>query len=779
MDGYFSHTQDKNRNKPFSRQGVHPGSELKKPSQRLLIENPFLADFSILKRIVDSTTDIFFILDPFTEAVTFLNAAVKRSLGLEQKDMQEIQKNFLKFLPSSDWQRLLQAFRQNKHTGDQPKEIEIRLRHQNGHFHFFTLSYSPQQYNPKGEVESFLCRCCEITNTKEHVKELTENKLKLQMALDGANMGIWSYDPINRTFEGDQRTNQIFGVTPGQNIGDVNPYFLRIHPEDRAHAILTAFNTLRRKGRFNHEFRVIPIQAGLVKHIAIMGEYIHDERTDSIKITGVCSDVTRHRIADNNLKTSESFLEESQRLAKIGCFDWDLILDKVNVTRQMYGLLNLKPEEDIRLDHFFKHIPPSSLPGVQKILMETIKHGGSFSHEFKFLTHTNSERHLWAQGKAIQNKAKRTTHLIGSIQDITDKKEKEKELHTQNLIIRSMLDNLPVVTLMIDKAGIIRSLLGSGLERIGLKENETVGQSIFEQYPPIAKYIRQVLKGESQHFTEEIEVNGQIFYFLSYYFYDKERELAIGFSIDTTSQRKTEEAFQQVSARNNELERVNHLMDMFVHAVAHDLKNPVNNLGMLSTLLREASTPQEQQEYFGALEKSVSRLKQTIKGLIEVIATENHRKLQARNVNIKKVVDQVKEEFAGLLQEKKACLLFTLKKSHIFYNEAFLASIIRNLLSNALKYADEQRVPEIEIYTERQNKYLLLRITDNGIGMDLSYIGDKLFSPFKRFSKQAEGTGIGLHLVKDIIEKNGGYIEVDSRPGKGSSFCCYLLPYQK
>ena len=117
-----------------------------------------------------------------------------------------------------------------------------------------------------------------------------------------------------------------------------------------------------------------------------------------------------------------------------------------------------------------------------------------------------------------------------------------------------------------------------------------------------------------------------------------------------------------------------------------------------------------------------------------------------------------------LLNRISRCLKFTIPN---------LRSIIYNLLSNALKYCPKSRKPEINIKTEQEDDYILLTFSDNGMGMNEMQLS-KLFSMFKRFHTKVEGTGIGLYMVKRIIENNGGKIKVESEEGKGTTFKIYL-----
>jgi signal transduction histidine kinase len=110
-----------------------------------------------------------------------------------------------------------------------------------------------------------------------------------------------------------------------------------------------------------------------------------------------------------------------------------------------------------------------------------------------------------------------------------------------------------------------------------------------------------------------------------------------------------------------------------------------------------------------------------------------------------------------------------------------LRSILYNLVSNALKYRSPHRSPRIQLESEQQGEWIRLSVHDNGLGIEAEHI-PKLFGMFKRLHTHVEGTGIGLYIVKRIVENNGGNIEVKSELGKGTSFNIYLpvfLPYEK
>lgn len=102
-----------------------------------------------------------------------------------------------------------------------------------------------------------------------------------------------------------------------------------------------------------------------------------------------------------------------------------------------------------------------------------------------------------------------------------------------------------------------------------------------------------------------------------------------------------------------------------------------------------------------------------------------------------------------------------------------LQSIIYNRLSNAIKYRSPERIPFIKVHCSMTDEYTTLSVSDNGLGMDLSN-SVKIFAIFKRLHNHVEGSGIGLYMVKRIVENVGGKVEVTSKLGEGSTFKVYF-----
>ncbi|MFW5760962.1 MAG: sensor histidine kinase, partial [Cyclobacteriaceae bacterium] len=175
----------------------------------------------------------------------------------------------------------------------------------------------------------------------------------------------------------------------------------------------------------------------------------------------------------------------------------------------------------------------------------------------------------------------------------------------------------------------------------------------------------------------------------------------------------------------------------------------------------------------------VNRLENTIKGLTGILQVQKTDESAAKEIHFESLVNDILLEHKDTIKVCEGTFQYDFnEKQSIRYIEPFLISIMKNLVNNAIKYCRDDVQLVINISTSVKNGFILLKISDNGIGIDLEKHKDQLFSPFKRLSpKKAEGTGVGLYIIKSIIEKNWGYIEVESTPGEGTTFYCYLREY--
>ncbi|UOQ66052.1 PAS domain-containing sensor histidine kinase [Hymenobacter volaticus] len=235
-------------------------------------------------------------------------------------------------------------------------------------------------------------------------------------------------------------------------------------------------------------------------------------------------------------------------------------------------------------------------------------------------------------------------------------------------------------------------------------------------------------------------------------------------------------AQRQLQENNTQLVRANADLDNFIYTASHDLKAPITNIeGLLHALLMELPDKgQEVRPIMNMMQESVDRFKRTIEHLTTITKLQKENDLPTASVNLDRLIEEVRLDLLPQISDAGAYLEVDVQElPTLSFTEKNLRSIIYNLLSNAVKYRSPERVPNVRIQCWPDGEYAILLVQDNGLGMRLTN-KEKLFAMFERLHDHVEGSGMGLYIVKKIVENAGGRIEVESQVDVGSTFKVYL-----
>ena len=234
-------------------------------------------------------------------------------------------------------------------------------------------------------------------------------------------------------------------------------------------------------------------------------------------------------------------------------------------------------------------------------------------------------------------------------------------------------------------------------------------------------------------------------------------------------------ANQELYAANTQLTRTNVDLDNFIYTASHDLKAPITNIEGLLHLLKTALPSAVRADTLVAsvltrMHGSVERFTRTIAHLTDVTKLQTEFAQPAVRLVLADVVEDVRQDLLPLLTETSAQLDVAVDNCQPrVFSEKNLRSILYNLLSNALKYRHSGRAPHIRIACATEGKELVLTMQDNGLGV--SELQQKhLFQLFQRLHTHVEGSGLGLYMVKKIVENAGGTIGVQSQVNVGTTF---------
>jgi len=244
---------------------------------------------------------------------------------------------------------------------------------------------------------------------------------------------------------------------------------------------------------------------------------------------------------------------------------------------------------------------------------------------------------------------------------------------------------------------------------------------------------------------------------------------------DNTQLRAAE---RELSLTNNQLRRTNTDLDTFIYTASHDLKAPIANIeGLLLALQYELPGEVQQApavgQLFELMNGAVARFQRTIGHLTNVSKLQATHAEPAEAVDLAALVEAVRLDLPPALLAGGQLVVELAACPTLRFSPKNLRSILYNLLSNAFKYRAPDRPPLVQLRCHCDADRVVLEVQDNGLGLSESQ-QTKLFKMFQRLHAHVEGTGVGLYMVKRMVENADGAVRVQSQPGVGSIFTVEL-----
>jgi PAS domain S-box-containing protein len=365
---------------------------------------------------------------------------------------------------------------------------------------------------------------------------------------------------------------------------------------------------------------------------------------------------------------------------------------------------------------------------------------------------------------------------------LTRCKKAEIALRDSENQIRTIFNSAPDAVIVINDLGTIVKWNPKAKTLFGWTEEEALGQSLNNTIIP-HRYRESHEKGLS-HFlqTGESSIMGKTIEIVAVNKNKielnvalsisptrlKDKHFFIGFIRDITEQKKAEE--RRVTLLN-ELRNVNNELETFSYSVSHDLKSPLRTINSFSQILLNKYAGKIDEEAISLvsnINSKSARMNQLIEDLL------NFSRLGKKELSIHYV--EMDNLIAPLIEEQENSnshpIEFTYGKLDNCYGDsALLRQVWINLISNAVKYSKTREIQHIQIGSLKKESEIIYWIKDNGIGFDMQYTS-KLFEVFQRLHNKSEfeGSGIGLALVRRVIEKHGGRVWAEGKVDVGATF---------
>lgn len=238
-------------------------------------------------------------------------------------------------------------------------------------------------------------------------------------------------------------------------------------------------------------------------------------------------------------------------------------------------------------------------------------------------------------------------------------------------------------------------------------------------------------------------------------------------------------AITSLAARNEELTKINKELDSLIYSVSHNLRAPLMSVLGLISLAKIETSVESIQHYHELMEKSIHKLDDTLKEILDY-ARNARLEPQLERINLKEIINETLDKMQFMPGVEKIDIRVSVEGSTPFHSDFYRMTVImNNLISNAIKYYDKAKTNCFFSITGMvDDEKAKLTFEDNGIGIDSRAL-PRIFDMFFRATNKTEGSGLGLYIVKEAVEKLQGSIEIESLLGGGTTFKIEIPNRQK
>ena len=627
---------------------------------------------------------------------------------------------------------------------------------------------------------------------KSRQRELSLSEERIQLALDAAKMGSWDWNTETGEVKWSPNVEPLFGLEPGTFEGTYEAYLNLVHEDDRE----TVLNEIERaiSGEIQDYIVIhrINFPDRSVRWLEGKGKAYYGSDGKPHRMSGTVTDITERQQAEETMKLFQYTIDRArdaiQWLNREGGFEYvnEQACRSLGYTREELMRLNLWDIDPIypkeRWEENWESYQEDRQGGSETV--ETLhrrKDGSDFPVEVV-------SNHLWFGDRELH---------VAVVRDITERKQAEEALRESEQKFRLFVEQSSVGLVFTDEKGIIIEWNSAQENLTGITKEESIGQPLWEIQPkmlaapsPSSEAIQRLKQltelalqsGQADFLDIPMEVelfrrDGTKIYIEQIAFSIKTKQ---GYRLGSVNRDITqlkqaeverENLIQELTDKNSELER-------FTYTVSHDLKAPLITIAGFIGYLEQAAVSGDIDRLRGdtqRIQNAVNKMERLLNELLE-LSRIGRLMNPPEPIPFEGLAREALVIVHGQLETRGVSFTLGPDLPVVYGDRQRLVEVLQNLIDNAAKFMGDQPNPHIEIGQRGEEDGMpIFYVKDNGIGIAPEY-HERVFGLFDKLDAKSDGTGIGLAIVKRIVEFHGGSIWIESEAGNESTFY-FTLPY--
>jgi PAS domain S-box-containing protein len=331
-------------------------------------------------------------------------------------------------------------------------DFEHRLLMPDGSVKYLRVMGSPSE-NEDGCFE-FVGAVTDITERKRAGEALRLSESYLAEAQRLTHTGSWVWEVERRdAVHLSEEWYRIYGFDPAEGMPGWEKRLQRVHPEDRAKWQEVIERAIRKESDYEMEYRVL-LPGDVVKYIRVVGHPVLDSSGEVLQFVGSSTDITESKRAEEALRSGEAYLAEAQRLSKTGSWAWSPDQDIRYWSEECYRVLSFDPQDGLpRFEEFFQRIHPDDQPGFRELIQTAIREKSEWQADYRIVHPGGAIRDIHVVGHPVLSTSGHLVEFVGTVIDVTERKQAEEELRRSEMELRQIVDLVPQLVAVFGPGG--------------------------------------------------------------------------------------------------------------------------------------------------------------------------------------------------------------------------------------------------------------------------------------------------------------------------------------